>query len=261
MASRPLSRLLSASVLMVALGSAPALAQAPPLADACKACHGREGISSSPGTPNLAGQKADYLAGQLAAFKSKDRKNDLMAAIAGQLSDADMKGLAQYWSQLPGASADAHGQAAAGPAIPSRTTFPANFPAGFTAYQSLDGDGFVTKRYANAVAWRAARAGQPLPDGSVILQVTYDAKKDASGTMVTGPVKSYAAMESRAGWGADIPVLLRNENWDYATFGADRARRDGLNQAPCLACHKPAVATSYVFTLKLLQEAAAKPAR
>jgi hypothetical protein len=223
------------------------------------ACHGQDGVSTSGGTPNLAGQKAPYLQAQLGAFKSKDRKNDLMAAIAGQLSDDDIKALAEYWSSLPGAGASGSAPPAAAPAIASRMTFPAGFPQGFTDYQTLEGDGFVSRRYANAVAVRAARAGKPLPNGSVILQVTYDATKDAAGALVTGKVKSYAGMESRAGWGASVPALLRNEDWDFAQFNADGSRRDSLNEAPCLACHKPAVADSYVFSSKVLREAVTKP--
>ena len=49
----------------------------------------------------------------------------------------------------------------------------------------------------------------------------------------------------RAGWGDTVPALLRNGDWDYALFAADGSRRDGLNQAPCLACHKPLAADSF----------------
>src|SRR5581483_51500 len=187
----------------------------------CQACHGSSGISKNASVPNIAGQKLEYLVAQLKAFKSKDRKNDLMSAIAAQLSDADMRSLAQYWSSRPStpAEADAH---ASGPAIPSRMTFPANFPDGFTLYQTVTDEGSITKRYANAVAIKAVRAGQGLPDGSVVIGVNYEAKKDASGAVVAGAVKSYAAMESRAGWGDAIPLLLRNGNWDYAVFNGEK---------------------------------------
>jgi hypothetical protein len=63
-------------------------------------------------------------------------------------------------------------------------------------------------------------------------------------------------MESRAGWGDAIPVLLRNGDWDYALFAPDGKRRDQLNQAPCLACHKPQEPNSYVFTMDKLRKAA-----
>jgi hypothetical protein len=134
----------------------------------------------------------------------------------------------------------------------------ANVPAGYTIYQTLEDkdQGVITKRYANATAMHAARAGDLLPDGSAILQVTYSAKLDPSGKLVQGPLQSYAGMEARVGWGDSVPALLKNANWDYATFKASGERNDGLNQALCLACHKPAANDSYVFSIKLLRAAA-----
>jgi cytochrome c553 len=236
--------------------SSPAAAPAEVQVDvtACQACHGTNGISRSTRVPNLAGQQPDYLAAQLRAFRSGTRKNDLMEAVAAQLGDAEIAALAQYWSSRPAAGAGAHGDAAAGPAIPSRMTFPADFPAGFTLYQSVTADGAVAERYANRVALEAARAGRPLPDGSVILVVNRPAPAAGAGAPT-----SYAAMESRAGWGEAIPALLRNANWDYALFDAARARNDGLSQAQCLACHRPRAADSFVFTIAELRERAGRP--
>jgi cytochrome c553 len=231
---------------------------APANVEACKACHGQQGVSRNPTFPNLAGQKADYLEAQLKAFKAKDRKNDFMNAIAGQLSDNDLHNFAQFWSSLPATPPpDPPGAAPAGPAVPSRMTMPANFPAGFTVYQTQSEDGAITMRYANAIAWKAAKANLPLPAGSILFQVSYQAERDASGNEVVGAVTSYSAMESRTDWGKAIPVLLRNGDWDYALFGPDGVRREQLNQAPCLACHKPQEANSYVFTMDKLRTAAA----
>lgn len=182
--------------------------------EACQACHGPGGISVNPAIPNLAGQKPDYLAGQLKAFKAGDRKNDLMNALARQLSDADMKAIGQYFGALPAAAAPATQTASA--AIHSRMTLPANFPAGFTLYDTDESvDGPIAMRYANAIALRAARAGQPLPDGSVIIVANHAREKDAAGKPKAGAIQAYTGMESRAGWGEAIPVLLRNGDWDY----------------------------------------------
>jgi cytochrome c553 len=258
-------RLAAASTLLGALVPGPIYAQpqapteTPPDVAACKACHGPAGVSINPAIPNLAGQKPAYLEAQLTAFRSKDRRNDLMNVIAGQLSDSDIHQFAAYWASRPAApAADAQGQPAPSAAIHSRMTFPANFPAGFTAYQDVVEDGVLTRSYVNTVAWKAARAGQRLPDGSIILRVNYKAEKDATGKDVAGAVQSYNGMESRQGWDKDIPALLRNGNWDYALFTADGQRQDQLNQAQCLACHKPAAADSYVFTITQLRTAAAK---
>jgi len=53
----------------------------------------------------LAGQKAGYLAGQLAAFKEGERKNDLMNAIAAQLDADDIADVSAFFAGLPGAPA------------------------------------------------------------------------------------------------------------------------------------------------------------
>jgi cytochrome c553 len=218
------------------------------LLGACQACHGRDGVSEGNDIPNLAGQKLNYLVRQLEAFRSGERKSAVMAAIATQLLDADMRALALHWIQLPAARA-ADGPASASTAIRSRVVFPAGFPEGFTAYETTAtaADGSFVKRYANELALRSLRDGQALAHGATIVVANHSSARDVS---------SYAAMESRAGWGAERPALLRNGDWDYALFGADRARRDTLNQAPCLACHKPLAADSFVFTMKALRERA-----
>ncbi|MDD2762029.1 MAG: c-type cytochrome [Methylomonas sp.] len=72
---------------------------------ACMGCHGAEGVSNNSMWPNLAGQNAAYIAGQLKNFKSGQRDNATMKAIADGLSDADMQNLAAYFASLPGKSA------------------------------------------------------------------------------------------------------------------------------------------------------------
>jgi cytochrome c553 len=234
---------------------APAPAAPPASVDvtACQACHGENGISRNPRVPNLAGQQQAYLAAQLQAFRAGTRRNDLMQAVAAQLSDAEIAGLAAYWSSHPATPGDVHGAtAAASPAIPSRMTFPANFPTGFTSYERVAGEGGApAERYANGPALAAARAGRPLPDGSMIVVVNRDAG---------GAATSYAAMASQSGWGASVPALLRNGNWDFALFDAAHVRNDRLNQAQCLACHRPQAPNSFVFTLPALRTRAQQPA-
>src|SRR5689334_1464911 len=70
--------------------------------EACQACHGADGISISEDIPNLAGQKLGYVKAQLSAFKSGDRKHDVMNPIAKQLTDADIENLAAFWNSVPG---------------------------------------------------------------------------------------------------------------------------------------------------------------
>jgi len=66
----------------------------------CAACHGQNGISSNPEWPNLAGQQEKYLVNQLKAFKTGDRKSQLMAPQATNLSDEDIQNISAYFSSL-----------------------------------------------------------------------------------------------------------------------------------------------------------------
>ena len=66
----------------------------------CTGCHGAEGLSNNSLWPNLAGQKKEYLAKQLLAFKKNERKDPLMNPIASSLSDNDIELIATYFSNL-----------------------------------------------------------------------------------------------------------------------------------------------------------------
>lgn len=63
---------------------------------ACIACHGAAGNSTIADNPKLDGQHAEYLVKQLHDFKSPQRKNAVMSAMAAPLSDADIANIAAY---------------------------------------------------------------------------------------------------------------------------------------------------------------------
>ena len=67
-------------------------------ASTCVSCHGPEGISLNPKYPNLAGQSAEYLAKQLNAFRTGERKDAIMTPMAGSMSDADVENVAEYFA-------------------------------------------------------------------------------------------------------------------------------------------------------------------
>jgi cytochrome c553 len=68
----------------------------------CAACHGADGVSTTPGFPTLAGQHRDYLYHSLKDYKSGKRKNPIMAGQVQNLSDADMADLAAYFAAQKG---------------------------------------------------------------------------------------------------------------------------------------------------------------
>lgn len=68
------------------------------LAATCLACHTADGTRGSPANPILQGQHPEYLVKQLVEFKSGKRKNAVMAGMAANLSEDDMKHLAAFYA-------------------------------------------------------------------------------------------------------------------------------------------------------------------
>jgi cytochrome c553 len=73
----------------------------PELADKlglCASCHGADGLPTVEKVPIIHGQHAFYLLTQLRDFRAGRRASDIMAPIAKDLSDDQMKGLTTYFS-------------------------------------------------------------------------------------------------------------------------------------------------------------------
>ena len=231
----------------------------------CAACHGAAGVSVSDGIPNLAAQRAGYLENQLRALKEGTRKNPIMNAMAAQLSAEDIANVAAYFGSLqPAYAAEKSAQL---PALArTNVAYPENYKSTFTLYQTVNRSDINQVRYlwANPAALQAAREGRPMPPGAVLVLEQHAAKLDAERKPVTGSdgfyvadrFLAFAVMGTGSGWGDAFPEMLRNGDWNYAGFGPDMKARDGVNQAECLACHKPLDKTSFVFSLEPLAKAA-----
>lgn len=265
---------LASAFAALALTALPAAAQSPAAnleagraraTTVCAACHGANGVSVSDTIPNLAGQKQAYLEGQLRALKNGTRKNALMNAIAAQLAPEDITNVSAYFASLPGAGMASAKSDLLPSVAKTSATLPEGYPNGFTMYQTVNRPDINQVRYlyANDVALKAAREGRPVPDGAVLVLEQHAAKLGDDKKPVVGPdgffvrdrLLAYAIMGRQAGWGKDIPEILRNDDWNYAVFTADRKLRPGVNQAECLACHKPLDKASYMFSIEALAKA------
>jgi len=85
-------------------------------ASGCEGCHGAGGVSSTPGMPNLAGQDPKYIVAAVKAYKSGQRKNDMMKTLVSALTDTELDDIALYFAlQKPGkAKTPSPGNQAAG---------------------------------------------------------------------------------------------------------------------------------------------------
>jgi cytochrome c553 len=82
----------------------------------CAGCHGEGGVSKTPGMPSLVGLDPKYLVAAMKAYKSGQRKNDMMKSMLASVTDASMNNIALYYGlqQAARATTPAAGDKAAG---------------------------------------------------------------------------------------------------------------------------------------------------
>ena len=147
-----------------------------------------------------------------------------------------------------------------------KIAFPADYAKG-VMYMTFDAPANKTFRelYTSAAALEAAKKGAPLPSGTEITMVQYAAKldaggnpeKDASGRFIkTDAIVGYGVMEKRAGWGTEYPDNVRNGEWEYQAFKADKTANTGANLSACFNCHKPQDKQDFVFSYEKMKLAA-----
>lgn len=80
----------------------PVLAQSPPTrAQLCATCHGRDGNSSTTGSPSLAGQPRTFLENQLVMIREGLRDIPAMKGVLDGTTDEELVQLARYFSGQP----------------------------------------------------------------------------------------------------------------------------------------------------------------
>ena len=70
------------------------------VAGVCQACHGMDGLSKNPESPNLAGQLENYLAKAVTEYRDGIRKNETMNIVAKELTDEDIANIAAFYSSI-----------------------------------------------------------------------------------------------------------------------------------------------------------------
>ena len=137
---------------------------------------------------------------------------------------------------------------------------PADYATSYDNYMisdRLNQDDQVISLFANATARQAARAGQPLPDGSILVGEIYAAKKDADGEVVEsmlgrrvpGELKAIVMMERRASWAEQYPDGQKVGGWEFEVFSTD-GKNLGKDTTACRECHEPLADSEYTWTLE-----------
>lgn len=64
----------------------------------CSSCHGENGVPTDASIPNIWGQQESFLVKQLHDYRSGDRDNQIMAAFAKTLTQAELRPAAAYFA-------------------------------------------------------------------------------------------------------------------------------------------------------------------
>ena len=146
-----------------------------------------------------------------------------------------------------------------------KVAFPQSFGTLYTTVDRPDNKQYRELFVSPPAALEAAKKGEPLPDGTVLTLVQYSAlldaqgnpQKDANGRFIKGAnLVGYTVMEKRKGWGAEYPDNVRNGEWEYQAFKADKTPNTGANLTACFNCHKPLDKQDFVFSYDKLKAAA-----
>lgn len=81
-------------------GAALAQGGAPGKTQTCRVCHGIDGAGTNPMIPNIGGQSAEYLSKQLQDFRAGRREDPQMSIIARDLTDEDIKAVADWYASV-----------------------------------------------------------------------------------------------------------------------------------------------------------------
>jgi plastocyanin len=147
-----------------------------------------------------------------------------------------------------GAACAAVGQQALVPPGPNKVAFPENWSKG-VMYATVDRPDTKQYRefYTTPDVIAAAKAGQPIPDGAMVILAAYAAQldangvplKDANGRFLKGNLAAVNVQQKKKGWGDEIPASIRNGDWVYQSFTPDGKVNDKANLTACYQCHLP----------------------
>jgi len=119
----------------------------------------------------------------------------------------------------------------------NRFRFPEGFEKG-VHYATVKRGNIVEELFTSQAAVDAAKAGQPLPAGTVI---TMTDTRD-------GMLYRYIVMEKGEGWGQDVSAESRTGDWQFQWFNPDKTVNSAANMARCQSCHVSQSGNDFVWT-------------
>ena len=142
---------------------------------------------------------------------------------------------------LVGAAMAARAQISTGSSL---VKFPENYEQG-VHYNTINRGNVREEMFTNADAVAAAKQGQPLPSGTVIVNEWYE----------NGELTHYFIMEKRTGWGTEVSESARAGEWEFQDFLPNGAPKPGEDGSACKSCHRSQSNHDFVWTYERMSEA------
>lgn len=105
-------------------------------------------------------------------------------------------------------------------------------------YATVERGGIREELYTSQAAIQAAKAGQPLPAGTVIFMEDF---RD-------GKLFRYIVMEKRKELVGTVAPAARAGDWAFQSFGPGQQINRSEDVRRCMACHQPQARNDFVFT-------------
>lgn len=144
---------------------------------------------------------------------------------------------------------------------PERVELPLNYRDVLLLYNMIERPdrkpAQVRFMYASRPAAAAAKAGEPVPYGALLVMEDRRVKLDEKGQPVRGAdgrlvptddAVNVFVQQKEKGWGEAYPREKRNGDWDYAWFNPDGTRRANAKFDSCFACHMSRAGRDFTFT-------------
>jgi hypothetical protein len=115
------------------------------------------------------------------------------------------------------------------------------FPDGFESgvhYATVNRGSITEELFTSPEAITAAKAGQPMPDGTVITMT--DSRN--------GELYRYVVMQKGKGWGDAFSPDRRTGDWQFQWFNPDKSVRVSENLGRCQSCHQSQSENDFVYT-------------
>jgi hypothetical protein len=157
-------------------------------------------------------------------------------------NDAEMTNSIVQQTEQPTMTENENAAQAASETAGELVRFPENYDKG-VLYTTVTRGNTYEELYTSREAIEAVKNRQPIPSGTIITLLIH---RD-------GKLSEYFVMEKRTGWGAQNPPELRNGDWRFQAFTADRVVDRKANIGRCISCHANAQRDDYVYTLNRMK--------